>query len=115
MRYPASEKLEIIRLVEQSHLPVRRTLEKLGVSRATFAASYRELPAMFGNFARFEPPPSSGRGNFNAAASWIDPKSVPRLWTSPEQGTRRKRFRDNPIQAMRVRKAGKAGPRQGGF
>ena len=34
--YPASEKLEIIRLVEQSHLPVRRTLEKLGVSRATF-------------------------------------------------------------------------------
>jgi len=36
MRYPASEKLEIIRLVEQSHLPARRTLEKLGVSRATF-------------------------------------------------------------------------------
>jgi putative transposase len=36
MRYPASEKLEIIRLVEQSHLPVRRTLEKLGVFRATF-------------------------------------------------------------------------------
>ena len=27
MRYSASEKLEIIRLVEQSHLPVRRTLE----------------------------------------------------------------------------------------
>ena len=36
MRYPASEKLEIIRLVEQSHLPVKRTLEKLGVSRAAF-------------------------------------------------------------------------------
>ena len=31
MRYPASEKAEIIRLVEQSHLPVRRTLEKLGL------------------------------------------------------------------------------------
>ena len=30
MRYPASEKLEIIRLVEKSHLPVRRTLDKLG-------------------------------------------------------------------------------------
>ncbi len=26
MRYPASEKLEIIRLVERSHLPVLRTL-----------------------------------------------------------------------------------------
>ena len=36
MRYPASEKLEIIRLVEQSHLPVKKTLEKLGVSRAAF-------------------------------------------------------------------------------
>ena len=31
MRYPACEKLEIIRLVEQSHLPVRRTLAKLGI------------------------------------------------------------------------------------
>jgi putative transposase len=36
MRYPASEKLEIIRLAEQSHLPVKRTLEKLGIPRATF-------------------------------------------------------------------------------
>ena len=32
MRYPASEKLEIIRLVEKSHLPVRRTLDKLGIA-----------------------------------------------------------------------------------
>jgi putative transposase len=36
MRYPASEKLEIIKLVEQSHLPVRGTLEKLSIARATF-------------------------------------------------------------------------------
>jgi transposase InsO family protein len=36
MKYPASEKLEIIRLVERSHLSVRRTLEKIGVSRPTF-------------------------------------------------------------------------------
>ena len=32
MRYPASEKLEIIRIVEQSHLPAKRTLDKLGMS-----------------------------------------------------------------------------------
>ena len=31
MRYPAAEKLEIIRLVEQSPLPVRHTLAKLGI------------------------------------------------------------------------------------
>src|SRR5918993_380055 len=36
MRYPAAEKLEIIRLVEQSHLPVRRTLGHLGIPPATF-------------------------------------------------------------------------------
>jgi len=40
MRYPASEKLEIIRLVEQSHLPVKRTLEKLGIARTTFYRWY---------------------------------------------------------------------------
>jgi putative transposase len=36
MRYAASEKAEIIQLVEQSSLPVKRTLEKLGIPRATF-------------------------------------------------------------------------------
>ena len=36
MRYPASEKLEIIRLVGESALPVRQTLEKIGIPRATF-------------------------------------------------------------------------------
>ena len=33
MRLPASEKLEIIGLVEQSHLPARRTLQMLGIKR----------------------------------------------------------------------------------
>ena len=40
MRYPASEKIEIIRLVEQSHLSVRHTLEKIGIPRATFYRWY---------------------------------------------------------------------------
>jgi putative transposase len=40
MRYPASEKLEIVRVVEQSHLPVKRTLDKLGIARATFYRWY---------------------------------------------------------------------------
>ncbi|WCL52907.1 IS3 family transposase [Gimibacter soli] len=40
MRYPASEKLEIIRLVEQSHLPTKRTLDKLGIPRRTFYRWY---------------------------------------------------------------------------
>jgi transposase-like protein len=40
MRYPACEKLELVQLVEQSHLPVRRTLKKLGIPRATFYRWY---------------------------------------------------------------------------
>jgi transposase InsO family protein len=40
MRYPATEKLEIIRLVEGSPLPVRDTLTKLGIPRATFYRWY---------------------------------------------------------------------------
>jgi transposase-like protein len=40
MRYPASEKVEIIRLVEQSHLPVKQTLDKLSIPRTTFYRWY---------------------------------------------------------------------------
>jgi transposase InsO family protein len=40
MRYPAAEKLEIIRLVEQSHLSVRHTLAKIGVPPTTFYRWY---------------------------------------------------------------------------
>ena len=40
MRYSASDKTEIIRLVEQSPLPARRTLEKLGIPRSSFYRWY---------------------------------------------------------------------------
>ena len=40
MRYAAAEKLEIIRLVEHSSLPVRRTLEQLDIPRSTFYCWY---------------------------------------------------------------------------
>ena len=40
MRYGASEKLEIIRLVEGSHLSARRTLTKLDIPRTTFYRWY---------------------------------------------------------------------------
>ena len=36
MRYSATEKLEIIRLGKQSHLPARRTLAKIGIPPTTF-------------------------------------------------------------------------------
>ena len=40
MRYPASEKAEIIHLVQQSPLSAKRTLDKLGIPRATFYRWY---------------------------------------------------------------------------
>ena len=40
MRYPASEKLEIIRIVERSHLPAKHTLDQLGIPRRTFYRWY---------------------------------------------------------------------------
>ena len=40
MRYPACEKLEIIRTVEASHLPTKQTLDKLGIPRTTFYRWY---------------------------------------------------------------------------
>ncbi len=45
MRYPASEKHEIIRLVEQSHLSARQTLDKLGIPRPTFYRWYSRFLA----------------------------------------------------------------------
>ena len=43
MRLPASEKLEIIGLVEQSHLPARRTLKMLGIKPSTFYRWHHEI------------------------------------------------------------------------
>ncbi len=46
MRYRAGEKLEIIRVVERSHLPVRRTLDNLGVSKTTFYRWYERYQSI---------------------------------------------------------------------
>ena len=40
MRRTASEKMEIIRRVEQTDLPVRATLRQLGVPQSTFYSGY---------------------------------------------------------------------------
>lgn len=40
MRYPATEKLEIIRTVEDSHLPIRQTLDLLDIPKTTFYRWY---------------------------------------------------------------------------
>ncbi len=82
MRYPASEKAGIIELVEQSHLPAKRTLDKLGVPRATFYRwydRYREggLEALADHRSR--PDPASGIASRTTSAA----RSSTWRWSSP--------------------------------
>jgi len=42
MRFTATEKMELIRLVEQSEWSVRRTLKEIGIHRSTFYTWYRK-------------------------------------------------------------------------
>ena len=60
MRYPTTEKLEIIRLVEQSHLPAKTTLAKLGVPKTTFYRWYSRYQA-FGEAGLRDRRPHPGR------------------------------------------------------
>ena len=60
MRYPASEKMEIIRTVEGSHLPTKQTLDLLGIPRTTFYRWYdRYLEGGFDGLADHSPRPRS--------------------------------------------------------
>jgi len=74
MRYPASEKLEIIRLVEQSHLPAKQTLAKLGIPKTTF---YRwdDLYQRFLPLGRSIPTVRRGgpRRSFTTSRSGLEP------------------------------------------
>ena len=40
MRHTQAEKMEVIRLVEDSSLSIRRTLEEFGIARSTFYKWY---------------------------------------------------------------------------
>ena len=40
MKYSQSEKMEIIRMVEDSSLSIRQTLDKIGIHRSTFYSWY---------------------------------------------------------------------------
>ncbi len=61
MRYPAAEKLEIIRLVEQSHLPVRRPLANIGIPPTTCYRWYDRF-IVYGPEGLEDRPSSPSRG-----------------------------------------------------
>lgn len=86
MRYPASEKLEIIRLVEHSHLPVRRTLDKIGILPAAFYRWYDRYQT--GGPEALEDRPSGPRRVWNRIPDAIRGRVVQLALDEPELSPR---------------------------
>jgi putative transposase len=86
MRYPASEKLEIIRTVETSHLPVRRTLDKIGIPKTTFYAWLDRYAA--GGFDALEDRKPRPKRIWNRIADKVRDKIIVRALDEPELSPR---------------------------
>ena len=86
MRYAASEKLEIIRTVETSHLPVRRTLDKIGIPKTTFYAWLDRYAA--GGFEALEDRKPRPRRIWNRIPDEIRDKVIERALDEPELSPR---------------------------
>jgi putative transposase len=86
MRVPASEKLEIIRIVEQSHLPVRRTLDKLGVLPGSFYRWYDRYQT--GGVEALEDKPSKPTRVWNRIPDDVRQRIVEMALDEPEMSPR---------------------------
>ena len=86
MRYSASEKLEIIRAVETSHLPVRRTLDKIGIPKTTFYAWLDRYAA--GGLEALEDRKSRPKRVWNRIPNEIRDRIIERALDEPELSPR---------------------------
>ncbi len=86
MRYSQSEKLEIIRTVEESSLGIQRTLRELGINRSTFYQWYRRYQD--GGYAALAPHPHDRRRFWNALPPWIKQRVVETALEQPEKSPR---------------------------
>ena len=86
MRLPASEKLEIIGLVEQSHLPARRTLQMLGIKPSTFYRWYDRFRS--GGLEALEDKPSKPDRVWNRIPDDIRQRVVMMAFEQPELSPR---------------------------
>ena len=82
MRYSPAEKMEIIRLVESSSLPVKRTLDELDVPRSSFYRWYNAY--LEGGFEALENQSSSPRRFWNRIPDWERERVVERALAEPE-------------------------------
>ena len=86
MRYPASEKLEIIRTVETSHLPVRKTLGKIGIPKTTFYAWLDRYAS--GGFDALEDRKPKPKRVWNRIADEVRDRIIERALEEPELSPR---------------------------
>jgi transposase InsO family protein len=86
MRLGAPEKLEVIRLVENSELSVRRTLRQLGIHRSTFYAWYRRY--LDGGEDGLEAKPPASRRHWNKIPPAIRQRVVRAALEEPERSPR---------------------------
>ena len=86
MRHTAAEKYEIIRLVEGSDLPVRRTLREFQVTRSTFYAWYRRYSER--GAAGLQPQPASARRYWNGIPPRVRQRVVEAALAAPAQSPR---------------------------
>jgi putative transposase len=83
MRYSQSEKLEIIRTVEESSLGVKWTLWELGITRNTFYKWYRRYRV--GGDAALAPHLHDRRRFWNALPPWVRKRVVETALDQPEK------------------------------
>jgi putative transposase len=74
MRHSPSEKLEIIRVVEDSSLGIKRTLRELDINRSTFYEWYRRYRE--GGVEALAIKPSQERRFWNAIPPWVRKRVV---------------------------------------
>jgi transposase InsO family protein len=86
MRHSQQEKLEIIRIVEDSHIGVKRTLDELGINRSTFYKWYQryQVEGYDGLANRYRPP----RQFWNSIPPWEKEKVVKTALKNPDKSPR---------------------------
>ena len=86
MRRTAAEKYALIRLVEGSELPVRRTLRELRINRSTFCTWYHRY--LQRGRAGLEPNPSAARRYWNRIPPRVRQRIVEAALADPERSPR---------------------------
>ncbi len=115
MRLNQSEKIEIIRMVEESNLSIRRTLAELDIPRSTFYKWYgRYVDNGYDGLADFRPNPKRIWNRIPAS----ERDQVRKIaWERPELTPRELAYHRQPeILHLRVKRLShlKACPREGG-